>query len=394
MLMPDRHGYKVDGGWASGNDQVNGNNVPQTLTVDNRNSNNPTEYKASQWIEITDGFESGTSDEFVAYIADGSNTTGGNTTGSGGQYNVYRYGFNGKENDDEVKGEGNSVDYGARVYDPRIAVWLSLDPLQKRFPYESNFSFCSSNPIIYLDKEGKRKYLIHRVINEKTGEVTEFKIVKSNELKPVERIREVHHNYSDGSTEIEQEWGIDWHDINEVHTTILKKDGTIQKTMKTETGAVRTRTTLFNTEWWAEVKAGDMGGGIIFYSATGQGQETRTGELADPQMENIDNLMAAIGNFKTAAEVEKFIETANKFATETNKLKKVGLLAELINITVAVTQLVMDNIPERRDSATCPRCKLRNDSAHIDQNTEAGRFNKLKQAGETDSTKQVKKPKK
>jgi len=27
----------------------------------------------------------------------------------------YRYGFNGKENDNEVKGEGNQQDYGLRI---------------------------------------------------------------------------------------------------------------------------------------------------------------------------------------------------------------------------------------------------------------------------------------
>jgi hypothetical protein len=32
----------------------------------------------------------------------------------------YRYGFNGKENDNKVKGEGNQQDYGMRVYDPRL----------------------------------------------------------------------------------------------------------------------------------------------------------------------------------------------------------------------------------------------------------------------------------
>src|SRR5690606_36912003 len=31
----------------------------------------------------------------------------------------YRYGFNGKENDNDVKGEGNQQDYGMRIYDPR-----------------------------------------------------------------------------------------------------------------------------------------------------------------------------------------------------------------------------------------------------------------------------------
>ncbi|HUM47427.1 MAG TPA: hypothetical protein PLD84_10885, partial [Chitinophagales bacterium] len=34
----------------------------------------------------------------------------------------YRFGFNGKENDNEAKGSGNSVEFGARIYDPRLVV--------------------------------------------------------------------------------------------------------------------------------------------------------------------------------------------------------------------------------------------------------------------------------
>ncbi|MBW8686985.1 RHS repeat-associated core domain-containing protein [Chitinophaga rhizophila] len=40
----------------------------------------------------------------------------------------YRYGFNGKENDNEVKREENQQDYGLRIYDPRIGKFLSVDP--------------------------------------------------------------------------------------------------------------------------------------------------------------------------------------------------------------------------------------------------------------------------
>ncbi|MBK7886225.1 MAG: hypothetical protein IPJ86_02650 [Bacteroidetes bacterium] len=34
--------------------------------------------------------------------------------------NGYRFAFNGKEKDDEVKGVGNWYNYGLRSYDPRI----------------------------------------------------------------------------------------------------------------------------------------------------------------------------------------------------------------------------------------------------------------------------------
>jgi RHS repeat-associated protein len=40
----------------------------------------------------------------------------------------YRYGFNGKENDNEVKGEGNQIDFGSRIHDPRVGRFLSVDP--------------------------------------------------------------------------------------------------------------------------------------------------------------------------------------------------------------------------------------------------------------------------
>ena len=77
----------------------------------------------------------------------------------------YRYGFNGKENDWEAKGWMNQVDYGNRVQDSRIGRWLSLDPLQKKYPNESNYAFVSNNPILYQDADGKDKIVRTTVIN-------------------------------------------------------------------------------------------------------------------------------------------------------------------------------------------------------------------------------------
>ena len=44
-------------------------------------------------------------------------------------YENYRWGFNGEETDNDVKGAGNSLDFGARIYDSRLGRWLSLDHL-------------------------------------------------------------------------------------------------------------------------------------------------------------------------------------------------------------------------------------------------------------------------
>ena len=55
----------------------------------------------------------------------------------------YRYGFNGKENDNEVKGAGNQQDYGMRIYDPRLGKFLSVDPISKDYPELTTFQFAS-----------------------------------------------------------------------------------------------------------------------------------------------------------------------------------------------------------------------------------------------------------
>lgn len=69
----------------------------------------------------------------------------------------YRYGFNGKENDNEVKGEGNQQDYGMRVYDPRIAKFLSVDPLSGEYPWNSTYAYAENSPIKFIDLDGLEK---------------------------------------------------------------------------------------------------------------------------------------------------------------------------------------------------------------------------------------------
>jgi RHS repeat-associated protein len=69
----------------------------------------------------------------------------------------YRYGYNGKEKDDELKGNGNSYNYGARFYDPRVARFLSLDPQQKKFPGRTPYLYAGNNPALYVDVNGEEE---------------------------------------------------------------------------------------------------------------------------------------------------------------------------------------------------------------------------------------------
>jgi RHS repeat-associated protein len=67
----------------------------------------------------------------------------------------YRYGMNGQEKDDEIVGSGNSYDFGARQYDPRLGRWMSLDPLMAKYPGLSPYNFVDNNPIALIDEDGR-----------------------------------------------------------------------------------------------------------------------------------------------------------------------------------------------------------------------------------------------
>jgi len=66
----------------------------------------------------------------------------------------YRYGFNGKENDNEVKGTGNWQDYGMRDYDPRVGRFPSVDPLTKDYAALTPYQFASNSPVAGNDRDG------------------------------------------------------------------------------------------------------------------------------------------------------------------------------------------------------------------------------------------------
>ena len=64
------------------------------------------------------------------------------------------YGFNGQEKDDEAKGNGNSYDFGARIYDARLGRWMSVDFLASKYPSWSPYTTSLDNPIYLMDPDG------------------------------------------------------------------------------------------------------------------------------------------------------------------------------------------------------------------------------------------------
>ncbi len=69
--------------------------------------------------------------------------------------------MNGKEMDGEIKGEGNSYDFGARMLDPRIGRWGSMDPLTSDYPYASPYNFALNTPIQAIDPDGRLIILVN-----------------------------------------------------------------------------------------------------------------------------------------------------------------------------------------------------------------------------------------
>jgi len=60
------------------------------------------------------------------------------------------------ENENEWDGQtGSKLDFGARIYDSRIARFLSADPKRNDYPYWSPYLFAANSPIIFVDINGE-----------------------------------------------------------------------------------------------------------------------------------------------------------------------------------------------------------------------------------------------
>ena len=74
------------------------------------------------------------------------------------------YKFNGKQFDEET----GLYYYGARYMDPKISMWLGVDPLMEKYPNVTGYCYTMDNPIKFIDPNGKETY----VIKNKTGTYT------------------------------------------------------------------------------------------------------------------------------------------------------------------------------------------------------------------------------
>jgi RHS repeat-associated protein len=73
----------------------------------------------------------------------------------------YSYGFNGMEDDEEMtNANGQSYDFGARLYNPRVGRWLSRDPLERKYSELTPYNYVANMPLAVVDPDGKDIILV------------------------------------------------------------------------------------------------------------------------------------------------------------------------------------------------------------------------------------------
>ena len=73
------------------------------------------------------------------------------------------YTFSAKERDSET---GLSY-FGSRYYSSDLSIWLSVDPMAGKYPYQSGFVYCGNNPIKVIDPNGEDEWEIDKQGNVK-----------------------------------------------------------------------------------------------------------------------------------------------------------------------------------------------------------------------------------
>jgi RHS repeat-associated protein len=89
------------------------------------------------------------------------------------------YRFNSKELDPET----GLAYYGARYYQNKMGVWLSVDPLATKYPRDMPYNFVQNNPLIKVDPNGKEVVVLDELSKQNilnTLTINEARFVKFN----------------------------------------------------------------------------------------------------------------------------------------------------------------------------------------------------------------------
>lgn len=223
----------------------------------------------------------------------------------------YRYGFNGKENDNDI--ENGAYDFSSRILDTRLGGrWFSIDPQQRKYPNESNYIFTSDNPIIYADADGKDKIYTLTVIDRDGHKVVTHHTDASFGIYSVSERAGIFNPNHYFESDLNVNLTIDlrsktatYYQFESNFRQISAGDYRIDKIL----GGLKSGfTRIYNSFKPNDNERGSQRWGIPFmseYSHTADGSKTDPTEGTDRSV-NIDGIMAAAGAVKMSPEALKF----------------------------------------------------------------------------------------
>ncbi len=237
----------------------------------------------------------------------------------------YRWGFNGKEKDDEVYGSGNQYEYGFRIYNPRLGRFLSVDPLAKSFPFYTPYQFAANMPIAAIDLDGLDAVIIINspwYVNEIKKAVNDGDVQRASYLASKALGDPAKDDYAKELYGSDKAGTFNHSEDNAEGLTVMNSNGDVLFNLKQMTGQNRQKGKVAeesSSSWYDSIvewlgmlddalsgsgeKTAHEGGGIMFTSTNGQGQETR--QAIDPSKVdgpiNIDLLLTTFGATNAAS---------------------------------------------------------------------------------------------
>ena len=93
---------------------------------------------------------------------------------------TYRFGFNGQEQDKELKGNGNSLNFKFRMYDSRVGRFYGIDPIARQYPFITPYNFAENDVIRAIDLWGLQKLIVDGIEWTRASTKLEISIAESD----------------------------------------------------------------------------------------------------------------------------------------------------------------------------------------------------------------------